>query len=41
MYDWQPTEGPWQLKRWHEWYIRASTIKGITSFTVAVQENIF
>jgi hypothetical protein len=41
IHAWQLTEGPWQLRRWHEWYIRASTIKGLSSFTVAVQENIF
>nr|XP_025882628.1 uncharacterized protein LOC107281619 [Oryza sativa Japonica Group]XP_025882629.1 uncharacterized protein LOC107281619 [Oryza sativa Japonica Group]XP_025882630.1 uncharacterized protein LOC107281619 [Oryza sativa Japonica Group]XP_025882631.1 uncharacterized protein LOC107281619 [Oryza sativa Japonica Group] len=31
----------WQLRRWHDWYIRVSTMKGIDSFTVAVGENIF
>nr|AAQ56488.1 hypothetical protein OSJNBa0023H09.15 [Oryza sativa Japonica Group] len=36
IYDWQLREGPWQLRRWHNWYIRASTMKGIDSFTVAV-----
>uniref|UniRef100_I1QJ79 Uncharacterized protein n=1 Tax=Oryza glaberrima TaxID=4538 RepID=I1QJ79_ORYGL len=41
IYDWQLREGPWQLRRWHDWYIRASTMKGISSFTVAVGENIF
>nr|AAV85756.1 hypothetical protein [Oryza sativa Japonica Group]ABA92822.1 hypothetical protein LOC_Os11g18530 [Oryza sativa Japonica Group] len=41
IYDWKLREGPWQLRRRHDWYIRASTMKGISSFTVAVGENIF
>ena len=40
IYDLQLAEGPWKLIRWHEWYMKASTIKGISSFTVSVGENL-
>ena len=38
---WQLVEGPWQMKRFHEWYIRASSEFGLTMFTVIVPNKIF
>uniref|UniRef100_A0A0E0DBG7 Reverse transcriptase domain-containing protein n=1 Tax=Oryza meridionalis TaxID=40149 RepID=A0A0E0DBG7_9ORYZ len=38
---WELAEGPCQLKRWHEWYIKASIIKGLSSVTVAVSAKVF